>query len=112
MTPAGHPTETTRSGAHSDKNARQTGAPNHLQGSGENPMVDTQSSARLTELLCHTPTVASHDSTRVEWLLAVADELDGLPVDGAARVATMARTEALVLIRSAVKCAGPTGGAR
>src|SRR3954471_9352576 len=29
----------TRSGAHSAKNARQTGAPNHLQGSGENPMV-------------------------------------------------------------------------
>ena len=30
-----------RPGAHSAKNVRQAGAPNHLKGSGENPMVGT-----------------------------------------------------------------------
>ena len=37
-----HPnTEFSRPGAHSAKNARQVGALNHLQGSGETPMVGT-----------------------------------------------------------------------
>lgn len=46
MTPAGRHTVFTRSGAHSSKNARQTGAPNHHQntGSGEAPMVGTTQS--------------------------------------------------------------------
>lgn len=37
----------TRPGAHSAKSARQAGAPNHLQGSGENPMVENASASRV-----------------------------------------------------------------
>jgi hypothetical protein len=37
-------TEITRPDAHSAKNARRAGAPNHLQGSGENAMVGTRTS--------------------------------------------------------------------
>jgi WhiB family redox-sensing transcriptional regulator len=37
----------TRPGAHSAKSARQAGAPNHLQGSGENPMVENVSASRV-----------------------------------------------------------------
>lgn len=38
--------EFTRPGAHSAKNARQAGAPNHLQGSGEAPMVGNNAGPR------------------------------------------------------------------
>jgi hypothetical protein len=37
----------TRPGAHSAKSARRVGALNHLQGSGENPMVENVSAARV-----------------------------------------------------------------
>ena len=37
----------TRPRGHSAKNALRVGAPNHLQGSGENPMVDTESASRV-----------------------------------------------------------------
>src|ERR1044072_7184565 len=38
--------EFNRPGAHSTKTARQAGAPNHLQGSGEAPMVGNNASSR------------------------------------------------------------------
>ena len=70
--------------------------------------MSTNNATRLVELLRDAPGPRDYRCDRVRWLVMVADELDGLALDGAADLAAKARTEALALVDLSVQHAGGT----